>query len=67
CEDGETILEAAQREGITLSSGCKMGACGMCKLRKISGEVSYEEDVNCEDEYVLTCVAKARGNVMIEG
>lgn len=67
CEDGETILEAAEREGITLSSGCKMGACGMCKLRKISGEVSYEEDVHCEDEYVLTCVAKARGNVMVEG
>ena len=67
CDDGETILETAEREGITLPSGCKMGACGMCKLRKISGNVSYEEDFDCEDEYVLTCVAKANGNVVIEG
>ncbi len=67
CDDGETILEAAQREGITLPFGCQMGACGRCKLRKISGEVSYEKDFDCEDGYVLTCVAKAVGNVVIEG
>ena len=67
CDSEETILEAAQREGITLPYGCQMGACGQCKVRKISGEVSYEEDFDCEDEYVLTCVAKAKGNVVIEG
>lgn len=67
CDSEETILEAAQREGITLPYGCQMGACGQCKVRKISGEVSYEEDFDCEDEYVLTCVAKVKGNVVIEG
>ncbi|MEO0687073.1 MAG: iron-sulfur cluster-binding domain-containing protein, partial [Cyanobacteria bacterium J06649_11] len=67
CDSEETILEAAQREGITLPHGCQMGACGQCKVRKISGKVSYEEDFDCEDEYVLTCVAKVKGNVVIEG
>ena len=63
----ETILEAAQREGIKLPYGCQMGACGQCKLHKLSGEVLYEEDSKCENDYVLTCVAKATGHVMLEG
>ena len=63
----ETILEAAQREGIKLPYGCQMGACSQCKLHKLSGEVVYEEDPNCEDGYVLTCVAKATGRVIVEG
>ena len=66
CDDNDTILEAAQREGVTLPYGCQMGACGQCKLRKISGQVDYEQDPDCEDEYVLSCVAKAMGSVVIE-
>ena len=67
CEPDETILEAAQREAINLPYACQMGVCGQCKLRKISGNVSYENDLECEDNYVLTCVAKAAGSVVIEG
>ncbi|MGB3650450.1 MAG: FHA domain-containing protein [Rivularia sp. (in: cyanobacteria)] len=67
CDADETILEAAQREAISLPYGCQMGVCGQCKLRKISGEVSYEKDFGCKDDYVLTCVAKAVGSVAIEG
>ena len=67
CDPEETILEAAQREGIRLPYGCQMGACGQCKLHKLSGEVVYEDDSSCEDGYILTCVARAAGRVMIEG
>ncbi len=67
CDAHETILEAAQREAINLPYGCQMGVCGQCKLRKISGNVIYEKDFGCEDDYVLTCVAKAVGSVAIEG
>ncbi|NJS16562.1 MAG: 2Fe-2S iron-sulfur cluster binding domain-containing protein [Nostocaceae cyanobacterium CSU_2_110] len=35
CDAKETILQAAQKEGITLPYGCQMGACGQCKLRKL--------------------------------
>ncbi|NJN07112.1 MAG: FHA domain-containing protein [Richelia sp. RM2_1_2] len=67
CHADETILKAAHREAIKLPYGCQMGVCGQCKLRKISGEVNYEQDFGCEEDYVLTCVAKANGSVVIEG
>lgn len=67
CDADETILEAAQREAVSLPYGCKMGVCGQCKLRKITGKITYEKDFGCEDDYVLTCVAIAAGSVVIEG
>ena len=36
----ETILSAGMRQGIGLPYGCKDGACGSCKCKKISGQVS---------------------------
>ena len=33
----ETLLLAAIRQGIGLPYGCKDGACGSCKCKKISG------------------------------
>ena len=35
----ETILAAGIRQGIGLPYGCKDGACGSCKCKKLSGEV----------------------------
>ena len=67
CYADETILEAAQREAIDLPYGCQMGVCGRCKVRKFSGSISYDNDFECEDDYVLTCVAKVNETVTIEG
>ena len=33
----ETILSAGIRQGVGLPYGCKDGACGSCKCRKLSG------------------------------
>ena len=30
-EPGESILDAALRQGFTLAYGCRNGACGSCK------------------------------------
>jgi CDP-4-dehydro-6-deoxyglucose reductase len=38
---GETILEAALRQGIGLPYGCRNGACGACKGILRSGELAY--------------------------
>ena len=38
-EEGETVLEAAFRQGIALMHGCKEGQCGSCKSRLISGDI----------------------------
>lgn len=40
-EDEETVLEAALRQGFAFPYGCRNGACGSCKGRVLSGEVSY--------------------------
>lgn len=66
CDGEESILEVAETEDIDLPSGCRAGACGMCKLRKLEGEVIYDEDADCEEGYVLTCIAKPVGKVVID-
>ena len=38
-EEGETVLEAAFRQGIALMHGCKEGQCGSCKSRLIGGDI----------------------------
>ena len=38
-EEGETVLNAAFRQGIALMHGCKEGQCGSCKSRLISGDI----------------------------
>ena len=40
---GETVLEAALRQGIGLPYGCRNGACGACKGILRSGELEYGE------------------------
>ncbi|MEO0834622.1 MAG: FAD-binding oxidoreductase [Cyanobacteria bacterium J06642_3] len=66
CDGEEFILDVAEAEGIDLPFGCRMGACGGCKVKKTEGEVVYDDDVDCEDGYILTCVARPKGRVAIE-
>ena len=40
-EAGETMLAAGIRQGIGLPYGCKDGACGSCKCRKLAGTVTH--------------------------
>lgn len=69
----ETLLAAGLRQGIGLPYGCKDGACGSCKCKKISGEVSHGEHqskaLSAEEEangFVLTCCATAHSDVVLE-
>jgi CDP-4-dehydro-6-deoxyglucose reductase len=69
----ETLLAAAIRQGIGLPYGCKDGACGSCKCRKISGVVSHRahqaKALSPEEEaagLVLTCCATAHSDVVLE-
>ncbi|MEO1004299.1 MAG: FAD-binding oxidoreductase [Cyanobacteria bacterium J06638_38] len=66
CDGEESILDVAEAEGANLPFGCRMGACGACKVKKIEGEVIYDDDVDCEDGYILTCIARPVGRVAIE-
>ena len=69
----ETILQAAIREGVGLPYGCKDGACGSCKCKKLSGEVTLDahqsKALSSAEElagYVLTCRAHPHSDVVLE-
>ncbi len=66
CDWEDIILEVAEQEGVELPFGCRMGACGACKLPLLEGEVNYDEDPVCEPGHLLSCIAKANGRVLIE-
>jgi Ferredoxin len=42
-EKEETVLEAALRQGHNLPYGCRNGACGSCKAKLISGNITYAD------------------------
>lgn len=69
----EAILAAGIRQGIGLPYGCKDGACGSCKCRKLSGTVTLgphqSKALSAEEEaagFVLTCCARAHSDVVLE-
>ena len=72
-EAGETMLTAGIRQGIGLPYGCKDGACGSCKCKKISGTVTHgphqDKALSAQEEadgYVLTCCGTATSDVVLE-
>lgn len=72
-EPGEAMLAAAIRAGVGLPYGCKDGACGSCKCKKISGTVVHGEHqakaLSLEEEaagFVLTCCGVAQTDVVLE-
>ena len=72
-EGDETLLSAGIRQGLNMPYGCKDGACGSCKCKKISGEVqlgTYQTKALSDKEraqgLVLTCCATALSDVVLE-
>jgi len=69
----ETVLVAGIRQGIGLPYGCKDGACGSCKCKKISGTVTHgthqSKALTAEEEssgFVLTCCATPQSDLVLE-
>ena len=72
-EAGEPMLTAGIRQGIGLPYGCKDGACGSCKVKKLSGQVTLgphqDKALSAQEEadgYVLTCCGVATSDVVLE-
>ena len=72
-EAGETLLDAALRQGLTLPYGCKDGACGACKGKVVSGSVEHgkaQPHALKDDEkaagLTLYCCASAQSDLVIE-
>ena len=72
-DDGETVLEAALREGYMLPYGCRNGACGSCKGRVVEGNVDHglSQEVALpaterDRGMALFCQARAMSDLVIE-
>jgi CDP-4-dehydro-6-deoxyglucose reductase, E3 len=72
-ESNESILAAGIRQGIALPYGCKDGACGSCKCKKISGSVVHGlhqskalNDDEIKQGLILTCCATAQSDLVLE-
>ncbi|MBI2772112.1 MAG: CDP-6-deoxy-delta-3,4-glucoseen reductase [Burkholderiales bacterium] len=70
---GEAILPAAIRQGIGMPYGCKDGACGSCKCKKLEGEVVHgphqSKALSAEEEslgYILTCCGVPQTDLVLE-
>jgi ferredoxin len=70
--DGETLLEAALRAGLSLPRSCRNGTCRACLCRLIDGEIVYRVEwpgLTAEEKaegLILPCVAMAQSDVTID-
>lgn len=72
-EDGQTILQAALRQGVWLPFACSHGTCATCKVQVLEGDVNVGEastfalmDSERDDGKVLVCCATLESDVTIE-
>src|SRR5690606_24250366 len=72
-DDGQTILQAALRQGVWLPFACGHGTCATCKVQVLDGDVDIGEaspfalmDVERDEGKVLACCATVQSDVTIE-
>lgn len=72
-EHKETILNGALRHDVKFPHSCKVGGCGTCKCRLISGKVKELTDKSyllskqeIAENYILACQSTPKSDVVIE-
>ena len=72
-EEGQTILDAALRQGIYIPHACGHGLCGTCKVSVENGEVDHGAanpfalmDFERDDGKTLACCATLQSDTTIE-
>ncbi|WP_243788755.1 FAD-binding oxidoreductase [Saccharopolyspora gloriosae] len=72
-DEGETVLDAAFRQGVMLMHGCKEGQCSACKSFLLDGDVQMGRystfalaDYESDEGYVLLCRSHAYSDLDIE-
>lgn len=71
CKAGQTVLELSEELGIGIQNSCRVGTCGLCKVKMTSGEVDMAvQDALDADEkatgIILACQAKPKSDIAVE-
>lgn len=67
----QTVLELSEELGIGIEFSCRIGTCGVCKVKMTSGEVemAVEDSLTPEDKadgIILACQAKPKADIAVE-
>jgi ferredoxin-NADP reductase len=67
----QTILELSEELGIGIEFSCRVGTCGLCKVKMTAGEVDMAVDDALDDDdkrngIILACQAKPKTEVTVE-
>ena len=72
-KEGETVLDAAFRQGVALMHGCKEGQCSSCKSLLVEGDIELGKystfalaDYERETNHVLLCRTFAYSDLVVE-
>jgi ferredoxin-NADP reductase len=71
CHETDTVLQMAKSANVPLPSGCTIGLCGTCKVKKRAGEVHMIHNGGISDDdieagYILACCSHPIGRVEVE-
>jgi propane monooxygenase reductase subunit len=71
--EGETVLDAAFRQGISVMHGCKEGQCSSCKSLLLEGDIELLKystfalpDYERETDHILLCRTLAYSDIVVE-
>ncbi len=67
----QTVLELSEELGIGIEFSCRVGTCGVCKVKMTSGDVemAVEDALDPDDKsngIILACQAKPKGDIAVE-
>jgi len=69
--EGQTVLELSEELSIGIEFACRVGTCGVCKVKMTSGEVSMavDDSLDADDEtngIILACQAIPKSDIAVE-
>ena len=69
--EGQTVLELSEELAVGIENSCRVGTCGVCKVKMTSGEVTMavEDSLDADDKangMILACQAIPKGDIAVE-
>jgi len=63
----KSILEFLESKGVEVHAECRGGYCGACRCKLVEGDVEIGDNAIgfVNDDEILTCSTKAKGNIKI--